>query len=193
MSYAYLSFNQPAHLVEVTFYARTEQDPSTLAAAIREVVHRRDRELPIDDLKTLSAQVEDSLLTERLMMLLSVAFGALAVLLAALGIYGVLSFAVAARRSEIGVRMALGADPAAVRRLVLGDVGRFLLVGTAIGLPCAYALARGVESILFGVHASDPSIFVFGVALLAAVALAAGWPPAARAARTDALDALRSE
>jgi predicted permease len=191
--YAYLSFNQPARLVEMTFYARTEQDPAALAAAIREVVHHRDRQLPIDDLKTLTAQVEASLLTERLMMLLSVAFGALAVLLAALGIYGVLSFAVAARRPEIGVRMALGADPAAVRRLVLGDVGRFLLVGTAIGLPCAYALARGVESILFGVHASDPSIFIFGVALMAVVAVAAGWPPAARAARTDALDALRSE
>jgi predicted permease len=191
--YAYLSFNQPARLVEVTFYARTEQDPATLASAVRDVVHRRDPQLPIDDLKTLTAQVADSLLTERLMMLLSVAFGGLAALLAALGVYGVLSFAVAARRQEIGVRMALGAGPAAVRRLVLGDVARFLLVGTAIGLPCAYALARAVESILFGVHASDPSIFAFGAGLMVLVALAAGWPPAARAARTDALDALRSE
>jgi predicted permease len=191
--YAYLSFNQPARLVEVTFYARTEQDPATLASAVRDAVRRRDPQLPIDDLKTLSAQVADSLLTERLMMLLSVAFGGLAALLAALGVYGVLSFAVAARRQEIGVRMALGAGPSAVRRLVLGDVARFLLVGTAIGLPCAYALARAVESILFGVHASDPSIFVFGAGLMAVVAIAAGWPPAARAARTDALDALRSE
>ena len=89
--------------------------------------------------------------------------------------------------------MALGADPAAVRRLVLGEVARFLLVGLAIGLPCAYVLARAVESILFGVHASDPSIFALGAALMIAVAVAAGWPPAARAARTDALDALRSE
>ena len=191
--YAYLPFNQPARLVEMTFYARAEQDPAGLSSAIRETVHRRDPRLPIDDLRTLAAQVQDSLLTERLMMLLSVAFGVLAALLAALGVYGVLSFAVAARRQEIGVRMALGADPAAVRRLVLGDVARFLLVGTAIGLPCAYALARAVESILFGVHASDPSIFAFGVALMAAVAVVAGWPPAARAARTDALDALRSE
>jgi putative ABC transport system permease protein len=191
--YAYLPFNQPSRLVELTLYARTDQDPAGLARAIRELVRRRDPQLPIDDLKTLTAQVEDSLLTERLMMLLSVAFGGLAALLAALGVYGVLSFAIAARRSEIGVRMALGADPAAVRRLVLGDVARFLLVGTAIGLPCAYALARAVESILFGVHASDPSIFAFGAAVMAVVAVAAGWPPAARAARTDALDALRSE
>jgi putative ABC transport system permease protein len=191
--YAYLPFNQPSRLVELTLYARTEQDPAGLVRAIRELVRRRDPQLPIDDLKTLTAQVEDSLLTERLMMLLSVAFGGLAALLAALGVYGVLSFAVAARRSEIGVRMALGADPAAVRRLVLGDVARFLMIGTAIGLPCAYALARAVESILFGVHASDPSIFAFGAAVMAVVALAAGWPPAAKAARTDALDALRSE
>ncbi|HKD19335.1 MAG TPA: ABC transporter permease [Thermoanaerobaculia bacterium] len=193
VSYAYLSLNQPSHLVEMTFYARTEQDPATLASAIRELVHRRDPQLPIDDLKTLTSQVQQSLLTERLMMLLSVAFGVLAALLAALGVYGVLSFAVAERRQEIGVRMALGADPAAVRRLVLGDVARFLLVGTAIGLPCAYVLARAVESILFGVRASDPSIFALGAALMVLVALAAGWPPAARAARTDALDALRSE
>ena len=191
--YAYLSLNQPARLVELTFYARTRQDPSTLASAVREVVRRRDPQLPIDDLKTLTAQVEDSLLTERLMTFLSAAFGALAALLAALGIYGVLSFAVAARRQEIGVRMALGADPAAVRRLVLDDVARFLLVGTAVGLSCAYALARAVESILFGVHANDPSIFAFGAALMAAVAFAAALPPALKAARTDALDALRSE
>jgi len=191
--YAYLSLNQPARLVELTFYARTKQDPASLASAVREVVRRRDPQLPVDDLKTLSSQVEESLLTDRLMMLLSAAFGALAALLAALGIYGVLSFAVAARRSEIGVRMALGADPAAVRRLVLGDVARFLLVGLAVGLPCAYALARAIESILFGVRANDPSIFAFGAALMVVVALAAGWPPAARAARTDALDALRSE
>ena len=126
-------------------------------------------------------------------MLLAVAFGGLAAVLAAIGIYGVLAFAVAQRRQEIGVRMALGADPAAVRRLILGEVVRFLLVGGAIGLPAAYVLARVVESILFGVRATSVGIFAFGLALMAAVALAAALPPALRAARTDALDALRSE
>src|SRR5207302_9352996 len=110
-----------------------------------------------------------------------------------IGIYGVLSFAVAQRRREIGVRMALGADPRAVRRLILREVARFLLLGAAIGLPAAYGLARVIESILYGVRATDPRVFAAGVVLMAIVALAAGYPPARRAASTNPIDALRSE
>jgi ABC-type antimicrobial peptide transport system permease subunit len=126
-------------------------------------------------------------------MLLSSAFGVLAIALAAIGIYGVLAFSVARRRQEIGVRMALGADPAAVRGLILGELGRFLLIGTAIGLPVAFALGQAIESILFGVHATDVRVFLIGAVLMAAVALLAGYPPARRAANTSAIDALRSE
>ncbi len=153
--FAYLPYLQNPHLGDLNFYVRTEQDPAQLASALRAAVKRLDPQLPVDDLKTLNAQLKESLLTERLTMMLSVAFGSLAALLAAIGIYGVLAFAVAQRRQEIGVRMALGADPAAVRRLILGEVVRFVLVGAVIGLPVAYAVARVVESILFGVHASD--------------------------------------
>jgi predicted permease len=191
--YIYMPYLQNPKLSELTFYLRSEQDPAGLAPAIRAAVKRLDPQLPVEDLKTLTSQVHESLLTRRLTMLLSVSFACLAALLAAIGIYGVLAFAVAQRRREIGVRMALGADPAAVRGLILREVGRFLLIGALIGLPAAYALARVIQSILFGVGAANPGVFGTGVALMAAVALLAGYLPARRAARIDPLDALRSE
>jgi predicted permease len=191
--FVYVPWMQNPNLGELTFYLRTEADPKSLSGQIRAEVRALDPRLPVYDVIPLTTRIEESLVTQRILVLLSAAFGALAALLAALGIYGVLSYAVAARRQEIGVRMALGADPASVRRLIWREVGKFLLVGAAIGLPCAYALGRAVESILFGVHATDAAVFGFGVALMAAVALAAAWPPAFRAARTNAIDALRSE
>ena len=127
------------------------------------------------------------------MFLLSISFGGLAALLAAIGIYGVLAFSVAQRRQEIGVRMALGADPAAVQKLVLGEVLRFLAVGAAIGLPFAWGLGRLVESLLFGVKAADPAILSGSVVLMAAVGLLAGYLPARRAAKVSPTDALRGE
>jgi putative ABC transport system permease protein len=191
--FLYLPYLQDAKLGELTFYVRAANDPTLLASAIRERVRRLDPQLPIRDVKSLRAQISDSLVTQRLIMLLSAAFGGLAALLAALGIYGVLAFSVAQRRQEIGVRIALGAEPSAVRGLIFSEVTRFLLVGAAIGLPAAYALGRAVESILYGVHASDLWVFAVGVALMAAVSLAAAYPSARRAARTNPMEALRSE
>jgi predicted permease len=191
--FIYLPYLQDEKLGELTFYVRAANDPTLLTSAIREEVRRLDPQLPIYDVKSLSAQISDSLVTQRLIMLLSAAFGGLAALLAALGIYGVLAFSVAQRRQEIGVRIALGAQPSAVRGLIFSEVARFLLVGAAIGLPAAYALGRAVESILYGVHASDLRIFAIGAALMAAVSFAAAYPPARRAANTDPIDALRSD
>jgi len=191
--FAYLPYLQYEKLGELTFYLRTDRDPGLLAPPLRAAVKGLDPELPVDNVKTMTAQLSESLLTDRLMLFLSAAFGALAALLAAIGIYGVLSFAVEQRRREIGVRIALGADPGSVRRLVLGEVARFLLVGGLIGLPAAYVLARVVESILFGVKAADAVVFAGGALLMIAVALAAAYPPARRAARLDPLEALRSE
>jgi predicted permease len=191
--FVYMPWLQDPKLGQLTFYARSEADPAGLVSSIRGAVARLDPQLPIFDVKTLAAQISESLQNRRIVMVLSAAFGGLAALLAALGIYGVLAFGVAQRRREIGVRIALGATPADVRRLFLSEVGRFLVVGGLIGLPAAYALGRAVESILFGVKAADAPIFVAGAALLAAVAFGAAYPPARRAARTDAMEALRSE
>lgn len=191
--FVYMPYLQDPHLGELTFYLRAERDPPRLAPLLRAEVHRLDAQLPVADLKTLTAQLQESLLTQRLTVLLSAAFGGLAALLAAIGIYGVLAFAVAQRRREIGVRIALGADPSAVRRLILVEVGRFLLVGGAIGLPAAYALGRAVESILYGVNATDVGVFAVGVALMGIVSLAAAYPPARRAAKVDPMVALRYE
>ncbi|MGE5278361.1 MAG: ABC transporter permease [Acidobacteriota bacterium] len=191
--FVYQPWQQDPKVGALTFYARCEAAPDALAAAARAAVARIDTQLPIFDIKTLPAQISDSLLPRRLVTLLSAAFGGLAALLSALGIYGVLAFAVAQRRREIGVRIALGATPSAVRRLVLSEVGFFLAAGSLAGLPAAYALGRAVQSILYGVRAADLPIFAAGIALLSAVSLAAAYPPARRAARTNAIDALRSE
>ena len=191
--FVYFAWQQDAKLGQLTFYVRSERDPGALVSAIREDVRRLDPQLPVFDVKSLPTQISESLVSRKLVTILSAAFGVLAAALAALGIYGVLAFGVAQRRREIGVRIALGATPGNLRRLVLSEVGRFLLFGALLGLPAAYALARAVQSILFDVPAADPPVFAAGLALLAAVALEAGYPPARRAARTNAVDALRSE
>jgi len=191
--YAYLPYKEVSRRGELTFYLRSRAQPESLFPTVRETVRRLDPNLPIFDLKTLKSQADESLVTQRLLVMLSAAFGGLAALLAAIGIYGVLAFAVAQRRQEIGVRVALGADPSAVRRLVLGEVLRFLVAGAIVGLPAAYALGRAVSSLLYGVHAGDARVFGAGLGLMAAVALLAALPPALRASRVSATDALRSE
>ncbi len=191
--FAYTPYLQDEKLGGLTFYLRGNVPPERLTPETRAAVAALDPQLPVFDVKTLNTQIRESLLTERLTFVLSVAFGGLAALLAAIGIYGVLAFSVAERRREIGVRMALGAGPATVRRLVLSELGRFLLIGGAVGLPAAWALARIIESILYGVKASDPLVFAGGIGLMAGVALLAGYFPARRAAKIDPIDALRGD
>jgi predicted permease len=164
-----------------------------LGGAARGVVREIDAGLPVTDMKTLQARVDESMFAERSVAALAAAFGFLATVLAAVGLYGVVAYSVARRTVEIGVRMALGASPARIYGLVLKEIGVLVLAGAALGLPAAFALGRLVESQLFGVKAHDPLPMAAALAALAVVALAAAAAPARRAARIDPLRALRAE
>jgi ABC-type antimicrobial peptide transport system permease subunit len=149
--------------------------------------------MPVFDLKTLSAQLDETLLTERLIALLSAGFGALATLLASIGLYGVMAFAVARRTKEMGLRMALGANPGSVIWLVLREVLILLALGLAIGIPSGFAVARYVSAQLYGIKPGDPWTACASVAVLIVVAGLAGLIPAQRASRIDPIVALRYE
>jgi predicted permease len=177
----------------VTFYLRTAGSPEELIPTVRDTLRRVDPAVPAFDVKTLEAQAGESLLLDRLVALLSTLFGALATLLAAVGLYGVMSYSVARRTREIGIRMALGAVRPAIVRAVLREVALLAGIGLAVGLPIAYGFGRLVASQLYGLSGADPAVIVTVTVLLAAVALTAGFGPARRATRVDPLTALRSE
>jgi ABC-type antimicrobial peptide transport system permease subunit len=152
-----------------------------------------DANLPIFDMKTMAVQVDESLFVERMVAALSVAFGALATLLAAIGLYGVMSYAVARRTREIGIRMALGAERGRVLWLVLREVAVMSAAGILGGLGAALWLTRQVQSQLFGLSPNDPVTLTVATILLAFVAITAGYIPARRATTIDPMIALRSE
>jgi putative ABC transport system permease protein len=188
----YLPYRQDASLTSLTYYVRSA-GVSSIGASVREAVQRIDPNLPIVDMKTMEAQVGESLYVERLVAILSVAFGGLAVLLAAIGLYGVMSYAVARRTREIGIRMALGAERSGVLWMVLREVALMAILGIVTGLGVAVYLTRQVRSVLFGLSPGDPATFAAAVACLFLVALLAGFVPARRATAIDPTLALRSE
>src|SRR5262249_42958945 len=165
-------------------------DPSALAAAVRGAVAALDRELPIFDLQTMGQRLDRSLVSRRSPMFLSISFGALALFLSAIGIYGVLAYLVTQRTREIGIRIALGSSGGAIFELVLR--GGLLLIGAGfmLGAAGALALRKSLDSQLFGVRATDPFVLVTVSCVLALVALAACAAPARRAARIDPIVAL---
>jgi ABC-type antimicrobial peptide transport system permease subunit len=162
-------------------------------AKLRGIVQKHDPSVPVYDMKTLERQLDETLSTERLIASLSVAFGALATVLAALGLYGVMAFTVARRTKEIGLRMALGARQWSVLWLVLREAILLLGVGLGVGVPCAYVLSRYVSSQLFGVTPTDAWTCAAAMAILGLAAVVSGFVPARRASIIDPITALRYE
>jgi putative ABC transport system permease protein len=175
------------------FLVRTASDPLTIAAAATEVVHKFTPNLPVMHVMTLDRLVSNSVSPRRFSSVLVAIFAGLALLLAAIGIYGVMSYTVSRRTQEIGIRMALGAQLASVRNMILGQTLRLTLLGVGIGLAGAFIVARFLTSLLFGVGMYDPVTFLGVAALLIAVALTASYIPARRAMRVDPIVALRYE
>ena len=176
-----------------TFYIKVRGAPEQAIPSIRRLVRQDDPRLPILWFRTLDDQVNRSLNTERMLAALSGSFGALALLLSLVGLYGVMSFVVTRRTREIGIRLALGATRASALRLVLRDAVSMIAAGVVLALPCVAALGKLVQSQLFGVTATDPATIAAAAMVLAAGALAAAFIPAWRASNVSPTDALRLE
>jgi len=191
--FVFVPYSQSEHLGNATFYVRTNQNPEALTTTVRNLIAGFDGNLPVYGVKTLTAQVDEIMFTDRLVTVFSLCLGLLASLLAAVGLYGVMAYVVARRTREIGIRMALGATQQNVAWMILREIIGMLAVGLGIGLIAAYGIGRVVESQLFGVKAGDPVVFVIAAGLLVAVALLAGWLPSRKAANVDPMVALRYE
>jgi predicted permease len=191
--FVYAPYTQQEAVGSLTFYVRSAVEPGAFAPRLRAAVARVDRTLPVSDLKTMKTQIGESLFVERMVAALSAAFGLLATVLAAIGLYGVMSYAVAQRTREIGLRVALGADRRSVLAMVLKDVARLAALGVAIGLPGGYALGAIVESQLFGLSARDPLTFATATLALVATAFVTDLVPAVRTTRVDPMTTLRYE
>jgi len=172
---------------------RTPADPGALLPAVRKVVSELDPQLAVADAATMAARVRSSLAGERFVTTLLALFAALALVLSLVGLYGLVSYSVARRVREVGVRMALGAGSGDIRRRVVGGSLALVAAGLALGLAGALTLTRLLEGLLFGVSPTDPLTFAGTALLLTAAAIAASLPPARRAARVDPVAALRGE
>lgn len=190
---AYLPYTTLEALHEMTFEIRTGLPPLAIANAVRRAVAETDPAIPVAYMKTEEQQVAESIGMERLFAGLVSAFGVVAALLAAIGLYGVMAYGVARRTVEIGIRLALGAPRWGVQWMVLRQSLWMVALGLAIGIPAALALTRLVQKMLFEIQPTDPVSFAAAAILMTAVGAVAAWIPARRAARVDPIQALRSE
>ncbi|MGH9647745.1 MAG: ADOP family duplicated permease [Bryobacteraceae bacterium] len=178
---------------EATYALRSSGDPLALAAAVREIVHQADSRLPVTAIKTQSDMVDETMSAEMMFATLCTSFALLALMIACVGLYGTISYTVARRTSEIGIRMALGARRGRVLWLVLRQVAVMASIGLTLGLLAAFGLSRLVASLLYGVHANDPTTIGIAMGTLVVSVAAASYLPARRAARIEPMVALRQE
>jgi predicted permease len=189
----YILYNQETESSEMTYAVRSGLSAAALLPSLRSAVREVDKDLPLRDVRTQTEQIDATIAQERLFATLTSAFGVLALVLAAIGIYGIMAYTVARRTSEIGVRMALGAQPRQVRLMVLRESGWLALAGIAAGIGASIGLARLVRAMLYGLTPTDPATLIGTACLLFAMALAAAYGPARRASRIDPMQALRHE
>lgn len=191
----YVPAGQPADVPPrfITFAVRTVAEPSSVLAGVRQAILAEDPNLPVTAASTLTELIDRQMVQDRMLARLSMAFGIVALLLAALGLYGVLSYGVARRTSEIGIRKALGAQHGAVMRMILRETGLLLVLGLIAGVALSAAGIRFITSRLYGLAPTDPVALGAAITVLAGVALLAAWLPAYRASRVDPLVALRYE
>jgi predicted permease len=186
-------YRQNPQVGSLTFYVRSAIDPEAMLASVPKAVHKLDANLPVEDLRTMPQQVRENVFLDRFISVLSAAFGGVATLLAAVGLYGVLAYTVSQRTREIGLRMALGAAPEGVRAMVMRQVGVITAIGGAIGLTAALGLGKLSESLLYQLKSWDPIVLGVSAVALTAVSLGAGFIPALRASQVEPMIALRYE
>jgi ABC-type antimicrobial peptide transport system permease subunit len=191
----YLPFSQRSYrpVDEMTFALRTSGDPLRYVSTVRAIVHQADARVPVTDVKTQAAQIDQTMNQEIIFARLCTTFAILALLIACVGLYGTMSYTVVRRTGEIGIRMALGAQRGAVVWMVLRQVFVLAAVGLAIGVPTALGISRFVESFLFGVKPNSPAALVLAAAILLGAVLLAGSMTARKASRIDPMTALRHE
>jgi predicted permease len=189
----YTLYQQAKEEQFITYAVKTQLSPADILPAIRNTVQSIDKNLPLRDIRTQTEQFEASISQERLFATLTAGFGILALILACIGIYGIMAYNVARRTSEIGVRMALGARTRQVLWMVLRESSLLAVFGIVIGLAAAFGLTRFIRAMLYGLQPTDPATLVPAALLLLAIAIAAGYGPARRASRVDPMQALRHE
>jgi ABC-type antimicrobial peptide transport system permease subunit len=190
----YIPYLQYKDLGGANFYVDVRgMSAADIGPAVRRALATMDPNLPVDHMITFEKEVENNVFVDRMITTLATGFAVLATLLAAVGLYGVLAYSIARRTREIGIRLAIGADPGGVRAMVLKEVGVMALIGAVIGAPAAMLLARFAESQLYGIKSYDPQVVLAATALIASVALVAGYFPAKIAMSVEPQIALRHE